>query len=374
MELKFSHKISAIDKALWQSLCPTDCPFISYDFLYALEESGSVSAETGWQPLHLQIIEHGITIAILPLYLKNHSFGEYVFDWVWADAYHRHGKNYYPKLVTASPFSPIEGPRLLTQKPIAPILKFIELNMEAICDKAGANSWHNLFISSTEKQALTDSNLMVRKGCQYHWLNDDYTCFADFLSTFNSRKRKNLKKERQKIIDQEIQHVRLSGHEISDELLDQFYEFYQLTYLKRGRDAYLNKDFFYLLRELIPDNLLLVVADKNAHPVAAALSLKTDSTLYGRYWGCFDEFDSLHFETCYYQGIEYCIENGIARFNSGAQGEHKIQRGFQPVPTWSAHWLKEQGLNTPIQRFITEETKQISSEINRLKTFLPFKH
>jgi predicted N-acyltransferase len=373
LEIKFSHKISDIDKNLWNQLSPTDNPFLRYEFLHALEESGSASAQSGWQPIHLQLQDNGITIAIMPLYLKNHSYGEYVFDWAWADAYQQHGLKYYPKLVCAIPFSPVMGPRLLTQQDPAPLLATIRAQIPVLCEKLGANSFHLLFPTEYEKNHLAQPKLMLRKGCQYQWFNQDYKSFEHFLSYFTSRKRKNVKKERQKVIDQGISHIQLSGHEISHQQIEQFYDFYRMTYLKRGREAYLNKEFFFKLQETMPDNLLLVIAMQGERPVAAALSLKDSDTLYGRYWGCFDEYDSLHFETCYYQGIDYCIQNNLKRFDSGAQGEHKIQRGFQPVATWSTHYVKEVGFNQAIKRFIVEETAMVDEQMIELSKFLPFK-
>lgn len=214
---------------------------------------------------------------------------------------------------------------------------------------------------------------MTRKGCQYQWFNQNYKSFAHFLERFTSRKRKNVKKERKKIIDQNISHIQLTGESITHDLMNQFYDFYRMTYLKRGREAYLNKDFFFELQETMSESLLLVVALKDEQPVAAALSLKDSNTLYGRYWGCFDEYDSLHFETCYYQGIDYCINHKLERFDSGAQGEHKIQRGFEPVPTWSSHYVKEVGFNQAIRNFVDEETIAITQQIEQFSQYLPFK-
>lgn len=372
MELKFSHKISEIGKQKWNRLCPDDNPFTRYEFLHALEESGAVSAKTGWQPLHLQLLDQGQLIAIMPLYLKNHSYGEYVFDWSWADAYHRYGVNYYPKLLNAIPFSPIDGPRILTQDSNPAITQLFAREIPRICEQTGAHSWHSLFIPATEKEIYPEQ-ILIRLGCQYHWFNRNYRNFDDFLQSFTSRKRKNLRKERRAVQEQGITHIHLPGHEISDQQLDLFYDFYRLTYLKRGREAYLNKPFFYLLREAMPDSLLLVIALREETPVAAALSLQSENTLYGRYWGCAEEYDKLHFETCYYQGIEYCIEQGLQYFNSGAQGEHKIQRGFEPIPTWSAHWLEEKGFNHAIQAFVADEYHAMEQQIEDLRSYLPFK-
>ena len=373
LELKFSHKISEIGEKAWDELRPDDFPFSRYAFLNALEESGSVSAKTGWQPLHLQLQDNGITIAVMPLYLKNHSYGEYVFDWAWADAYNRYGLDYYPKLVSAIPYSPVCGTRLLTKQDPKPLIEVIERMLPQLCEKLSANSWHLLFPTESEQDSFTASHILKRKGCQYQWFNKGYSSFTHYLEHFNSRKRKSVRKERQKVEAHGITHQHFEGEHISEEQIDIFYEFYRMTYLKRGREAYLNKAFFTQLIKDMPEHVLLILAYSDQQPVAGALSLKDSNTLYGRYWGCFDEYDSLHFETCYYQGIDYCIANNLQRFDSGAQGEHKIQRGFEPVETWSAHWVKEVGFNQAIRQFVEEESKEIDLQLQQLREYLPFK-
>lgn len=372
-EIKLFHEIKEIGAEHWNNQCVTDYPFSRYEFLYALEQSGSVTADTGWQPLHIELSDQGNVLAYMPLYLKNHSYGEYVFDWAWADAYQRYGLDYYPKLVSAIPYSPVIGPRLLTTQDPEPLMEMIQALLPKLCQQLRANSWHLLFPEEKIIKKINDSNLMIRKGCQYQWFNKGYESFPHFLEQFTSRKRKNVKKERQKIIDHGITHKMIEGIDITDAQLDKFYDFYRMTYLKRGREAYLSKTFFYLLRDLMPENILLAFAYNGDTPVAGAFSLKDSQTLYGRYWGCLEEYDSLHFETCYYQGIDYCIVNKLKRFDSGAQGEHKIQRGFEPVPTWSAHWVKEVGFNHAIQQFVEEESEAIDRQIEHLTTYLPFK-
>lgn len=372
-EIKLFHEINAIAADKWNAHCPGDYPFCRHAFLYALEASGSVCAKTGWQPLHIELSEDNQTLGFMPLYLKDHSYGEYVFDWAWADAYQRYGLPYYPKLVSAIPYSPVTGPRMLTKREPAPLLAMLQQSIPQLCSQVGAHSWHLLFPTEQEAASLNHPDLMQRSGCQYQWFNRDYQNFSHFLEQFNSRKRKNVRKERQKVIDQGISHRTIEGREISDQEMELFYHFYRSTYLKRGREAYLTPEFFYLLRELMPDNLLLVLAYNDKRPVAGALSLKDSQTLYGRYWGCLEEYDSLHFETCYYQGIDYCIAQQLQRFDSGAQGEHKISRGFEPVPTWSSHWLQEQGFNHAIRQFINEDNRLIERQIDYLRGFLPFR-
>jgi len=372
-EIKLFHKIKEIGANNWNQHRVSDYPFNRYEFLYALEASGSVCADTGWQPLHLQLTQKDETLAYMPLYLKNHSYGEYVFDWSWADAYHRHGIDYYPKLVSAIPYSPVLGQRLLTRLEPNTVMKIVQQMLPQLCDELQANSWHLLFPVAEEIESINNPEIMLRKGCQYHWFNRNYSSFDQFIAHFTSRKRKNVRKERHKVSCQGISHRVIEGEEISDHALDTFYEFYRMTYLKRGTKAYLTKRFFYLLKQLMPENMLLVMAYCDGQAVAGALSLKDSQTLYGRYWGCLEQFDSLHFETCYYQGIDYCIENGLQRFDSGAQGEHKISRGFEPIPTWSAHWVKEVGFNQALQKFVSQEARAMEHQIEHLKTYLPFR-
>ncbi|MCP8686940.1 GNAT family N-acetyltransferase [Marinobacterium sedimentorum] len=373
LELKIHTDISAIGPDTWNRLCGSDYPFLRYEFLAALEHSNSVSPQTGWQPLHIAVEQNGETIAVMPLYLKTHSYGEYVFDWSWADAYQRHGLDYYPKLVTAIPFTPAAGPRIGSSQPTETLMPALLDAIRQLAERFGASSWHGLFVEPALRQCLEASGLTLRLGTQYHWFNADFRSFDHFMEKFASRKRKNIRRERQKVLDQQISLRRIEGTDLSPELLDVFYAFYQNTYLKRGRTGYLTPEFFQLLHRNMPEQLLLVLAEKDGQPVAGALSLKSSSTLYGRYWGCLDDYDSLHFETCYYQGIEYCIGQGLARFDPGAQGEHKIQRGFQPIETWSGHWVKHPGFADAINKAMGTERDAMRAQIQELTTWLPFR-
>lgn len=377
-QFQFHHSIAEIGQETWQRLADPDYPFIRYEFLDALEQSGSVCRKTGWQPLHLLVLFEEKPVATMPLYLKNHSYGEYVFDWAWADAYHRHGMEYYPKLVSAIPFTPAIGPRLsidtkLTRNQRAELEHQLPRALQQFCEQTDASGWHGLFLSENDKSIFTDCDFKQRLGTQYHWFNQDYCDFDHFLASFNSRKRKNLRKERQKIQHQGISHQFYEGLDISDLLLQQFYHFYQMTYLKRGRKGYLTQEFFTLLRDTMPENMLLCVAYAGDQAVAAALSLRSNNTLYGRYWGCLEEYNLLHFETCYYQGIEYCIKHKLQRFDPGAQGEHKIQRGFRPIETWSCHWIAEDGFRAAIEHYLKEEEHLVREDIAGLSQLLPFK-
>lgn len=380
----FHNSIAEIGQETWDSLVHhpgdgLDYPFIRYGFLQALENSGSVCSKTGWQPFHLLISnEEETPIGVMPLYIKQHSYGEYVFDWSWADAYSRYGLDYYPKLLNAIPYTPSTGPRLCLRADLSEAQK-AELQhttgqaLTQVCQQHKLSGWHSLFLEDDLRDQMQGQRVTRRLGSQYHWFNQGYESFADFLSTFSSRKRKNVRKERQKIVQQDISHRFISGHQISDAELERFFQFYQITYLKRGRPGYLNIEFFRELCQQLPDNVLFCFASKDKQDVAAAMYLQDSTTLYGRYWGSLDNFDSLHFETCYYQGIDYCIANQLQRFDPGAQGEHKVQRGFKPIETWSLHWLSEKGFDQAIDNFLAEETEMVRQHMNYLTEQLPFK-
>jgi predicted N-acyltransferase len=376
MKIKKISNISEIDAEIWNNLIEDDYPFIRHEFLLALEESGSVSIKTGWQPQHLLVYSNNELIACMPMYLKFHSRGEYVFDNQWAQAYMQQGMEYYPKWLSAIPFTPCQGKRFYSRSnsESATILKFIFEYIKENVDQYDISSWHCLFPDAEQAELLHSIGLSLRENVQFHWINRNYRDFIDFLDTFNSRNRKKIKRERRRIKEQGIQLLRIAGQEISDSQLQIFYEFYQITYLKKGMHPYLNKTFFIKIVESMPERLLLVIATQNKNSVGAALSFISNDTLYGRYWGCYDEFHSLHFETCYYQGLEFCIENGLKIFNSGAQGEHKIARGFEPVITYSAHWFKNPTFAQAIDNFLDRETSAIEQYKNETTNFLPYKN
>lgn len=376
-KIHFATSLQAIDATDWDALNVSRNPFLSYPFLVALEQSGSVTPDTGWQPHHLLIsTPDQPLLAAIPSYIKQHSYGEYVFDWAWADAYHRYGQPYYPKLLSAIPFTPSVGPRLLTNQPqqLITIAPHIINAVTNLCEREGLSSWHLLFPDQPSLKALTSPALLQRAGCQFHWYNDHFDSFDHFLEQLTSRKRKSIRKERQQIQSQGISFRHLEGPHITETALDSFYLFYHATYIKRGQQGYLNKAFFRQLIDTMADNLLLVMAEKAGHYVAGALFLKGPQTLYGRYWGCLEEYKQLHFETCYYQGIEYCIEHQIMQFDAGAQGEHKIQRGFRPTPTYSLHWIKNTDFRAPIKQFVEQEAAQVEHYITEATSFLPFKN
>jgi len=345
--------------------------------LSLLESSGSVCAETGWEPKHLLLEQDGKPVAALPLYLKNHSWGEYVFDWSWAEAYQNHGIAYYPKLLTAVPFTPATGPRLGLASEISPsdVLPSLLNTIQEIAEHHDVSSWHLLFPDQQLTTAMNGVEMMRRTGVQYHWINDNYGDFNDFTGTFSSRKRKNLHRERRSVAQQNLHIQRLTSENITPDWWEFFYLMYQRTYLKRnGTGGYLTQEFFQQLGQVMCDQLMMTVAqDEAGNKIAAALFFYDSQTLYGRYWGCIRECDSLHFELCYYQGVEFAIELGLSRFDAGAQGEHKIKRGFVPVETCSLHWIKHPEFSAAISRFLTQEKQHITHYILEAKQQLPYR-
>lgn len=378
MKIRFIDNISQIDDANWQQLSNADNnPFIGKAFLQALETSGAASEKGGWKPHHLIVESDDDLIAFMLLYLKTHSYGEYVFDWSWADAYQRYGLAYYPKLVTAVPYTPSQGERLLVADGVqkSDLIPLIVDAVKAEAMRLGASGWHLLFPQEDEHKLLADQNLHARLTCQFHWFNtDNWQDFDQFLASFSSKKRKNVKQERRKVAEQGFRLARVEGTEITPEQLEHFYHCYHITYLQRGRQGYLNRAFFQQLVETMPEQMMLVIAyDVTDAPVAAALFFHDNTSLYGRYWGSKVEADSLHFEACYYQGIEYCLERGLSHFDPGTQGEHKISRGFHPILTWSNHWLAEPGFDDAIRDFVTEEAEHVQQYAEHACGMLPFK-
>ena len=376
MKVEFINSINEISKEEWNTIINSDYPFLKYEFLESLEKHKCVSEERGWSPFHAIVSEGNKNIAIMPLYIKTDSQGEFIFDWSWADAFYRNGVNYYPKLVCSIPYTPASGPRLsvVERERTGEIIESLYSALKEISEDLDFSSVHILLAEEEEISSFSDSGFSTRSSYSFHWFNNDYKDFNDFLQDMTSRQRKNIKKERDKIFKQGISITKIKGEDITEEMLTVFFQFYQLTYLKRGMQGYLNYDFFKEIFKLIPENILLVMAqDKKGKYVAGALNFYDSNKLYGRYWGCFEEFDSLHFETCYYQGIEFCIENKLISFDPGVQGEHKIKRGFCPIETFSAHWIKDSRFREAIDDFLIREKTHIENYNDDRKDLLPFK-
>ena len=377
MKIHFIESIKNIDETTWNNLVDSDYPFMKHSFLLSLEESKCVGEGTGWYTFHLVVKEEEDVIALMPMYIKTDSHGEFIFDWSWADAFYRNGLDYYPKLVSAIPFTPASGPRLcvLDESKRTHISSLIKEGIEEISIELGISSAHILLPEKKELTPYVDSGFSTRTSYSFHWFNNNYSDFDDFLKELTSRQRKNLRKERSKISDQNIHMERIPGEDITEELWESFFKFYQITYLKRGMQAYLNLDFFHKISERLPESLLLVIAKdaKTKGHLAGALNFCDSKNLYGRYWGCLEEYDSLHFESCYYQGIEHCIEMKLNKFDPGVQGEHKIKRGFLPVETFSSHWIKDDRFKKAIDDFLIREREHILEYNERCKSLLPFK-
>lgn len=371
-------RIGDIPEQDWQQLRQDRYPFLDYHFLKALEDHHCVGGDSGWQPLYLvRNGADGSADLIIPLFEKEHSYGEYVFDWSWADAYHRYGYHYYPKLLWAAPFTPASGPRLLFRGDHASAWSTALEQVYNVCSEQGFSGWHLNFFRETDLKFITATTAngqtpLLRSACQYHWYNRSYRDFGHYLESFTSRKRKSVRKEREKVVQTGIEIQRLTGNHISDADLQFFYRCYQLTYRKRNQQGYLNLGFFRQLLQHMAEQMLLVVARRGQKRIAAALYFFDDEHLYGRYWGCIEEIDGLHFEACYYQGIEFCIEHRLLHFDPGTQGEHKISRGFEPTLTYSVHHLEHPGFYDAIARFIEEEQQQVLVWQQEAATLLPF--
>lgn len=364
---------------LWHHTCNDHYPFLQHEFLAALESSGSVNNnttnKTGWYSHHLLAFQEDQLIAAMPLYIKSHSWGEYVFDFVWAEAYEHASLEYYPKLVNAIPFTPCSGPRLLHNSQQADILwRDISAALDSECQRLQLSGWHSLFLPEHQSNHL-QATYPQRLGCQFHWLNHSYQNFDDFLARMTSRKRKAINKERRQIHQQGITFKTKAGSNISSEDWRHFHYFYQTTYAKRsGHGGYLSEEFFHSVGATMPQAIVLImVYDSAGKLIAAALNFRSDQCLYGRYWGCLQEYNFLHFETCYYQGIDYAIGEGLQRFDAGAQGEHKIARGFEPILTYSNHSITEPSFKAPVRDFTQRESFEIKQYQSDAYRYLPFK-
>ncbi len=382
MIISFINCIHDIEKNRWNAITGTENPFLRFEFLSALENHQCVGKDQGWIPQHLIVeeTEGGDTFGLMPLYLKNNSYGELVFDWSWAEAYHQARRSYYPKLVSAIPYTPATSQRLFVAK--GQNKKVIRAEMISALKQVALNnelsSIHCLFPPKDIIDDFIEQGFISRLGCQFHWRNlhdesENYESFDHFLSYFASRKRKNINKERKRCTNQGITFNVLSGSEITPDLWPTIYHFYQKTFIEKGGYASFTQAFFEEISQTMGDQLIVVLAIYKGKFVASAISYRNADSLYGRHWGCTEAFNSLHFETCYYQGIDYAIEHNLQLFEPGAQGEHKISRGFVPTETWSTHWIKDTDFRQAIHQFVNNEKKYMKHYINDLNTHLPFK-
>ncbi len=377
MQTHIITSLDRVDAADWNRLVPNAYPFLRHEFLNALETQGCLQQRSGWPPQHVICQDqHGRLLGAVPLYLKDNSFGEFVFDWSWANAYRQYGLDYYPKLVAAIPFTPATGPRWLlpaggTNRDA--IAAALIQSCRSLAYDRGCSSLHWLFPDHEHCAHLERAGFLIRTGCQFHWHNRGYPGFEDFLGELVSKRRKNIRRERKLASTSRLQIVTRHGSDLSATDWLWFHRFYCNTFHQRGNFPALTLEFFRQLGATLGERVLVVTALMDHQPVAAALSYLSHDTLYGRHWGCAADFDSLHFELCYYQGIEYCIRHGLTRFEPGAQGEHKIWRGFLPTLTYSAHWLADPQFNIAVADFLARETPAVQAYAEQLQNHNPYR-
>lgn len=370
--------LGGVGAAQWNALAAAGAgggraqPFLRHEFLRALELAGCVGEAAGWIPRHLLLRDgQGEPAVAVPAYLKLHSYGEYVFDWAWADAYRRHGLRYYPKLLSAIPFTPVQGARIAARDPAA--RRAGARALLALAQSSAVSSLHVLFPPPDEAADLQAAGLMLRHGVQFHWRNAGYTDFEAFLCTLAQPRRKKIRAERRKVAEAGVRLRRLHGREIGAAHWAFFTRCYETTYAAHHSTPYLNQEFFERIGEALPEHLTLVLAERAGRPVAASLLVRDDERLYGRYWGALEAVPCLHFEACYYQAIETAIELGLRVVEGGAQGEHKVWRGFEPVQTASAHWLAEPAFAQAVDRFLQREDAAVGAYLDELRERLPYR-
>lgn len=365
--------LAEVPPAAWNALVDGDQPFLRHEVLAAMERHGCVGVATGWQPRHQLVYRSGVLVGACPSYVKTNSYGELVFDWAWADAYRRAGLPYYPKLVAAVPYTPITGPRLLAGN-VADASTVKDRLIDGVVAAAqGMSTAHWLFPDSPDRDRLEDKGMLTRLGCQFHWHNPGYRDFQDFLDQLVAKKRKNILRERRRVQEAGIELEVLDGHAATEAHWEVFHDFYRDTFLRLGGYPTLSEAFFKELGASLPNTVVLVLARQARRYVAGALSLRGKRSLYGRHWGCRQSFDGLHFEACYYQGIEYCIRHGLGRFEPGAQGEHKVSRGFLPTATYSSHWVAHPAFRQAIRRHLAVERQAMVEYIEEMRSHSPYR-
>lgn len=369
------HGIDEISAAEWDS-CSLNRPynpFLSHKFLHALEKSGSVSAQTGWQPFHIAVEQQEELIGVVPIYLKNHSQGEYVFDYGWADAWHRAGGDYYPKMQISVPFTPATGPRLLTREIKAEHERLLLGACMQIAEQVKVSSIHITFMQQSQWENAASVGFLQRMDQQFHWHNGGYTDFEGFLGDLASKKRKNIRRERRDALANNIEIEWLTGADLTEEHWDAFYRFYLDTGSRKWGSPYLNRGFFSEINASMPEDILLIMAKRNGRYIAGAINFIGADTLFGRNWGCVEDHRFLHFEVCYYQAIDFAIQRGLKKVEAGAQGAHKVARGYLPEATYSAHWIADPNFRGAVERFVNDERRYVEEDIAHVEARTPFK-
>ncbi|MFT5572896.1 MAG: putative N-acyltransferase [Cryomorphaceae bacterium] len=375
MDIVVHPSLSEINAEQWNSMLSDNNPFMRHEFLLGLEQTSCVCQTAGWEPSHIAGYENGALVAAMPCYIKSHSYGEYIFDWSWADAHHRHGLEYYPKLSNAIPFTPASGERWLIAPCVdkAKITKALFDTVKTLMADRDLSSFHSLFLNAEQCGTLDTSEYLIRHSTQFHWQNREYRNFDDFLARMSSKKRKNINRERRRVRESGVTYRWLSGKDLDQQAVNTMYSFYSRTIAYYGAQSYLNKDFYQHLADNVSEQTLFLFAYFEDQVIAGGLYFKSDNALYGRYWGALNNFHSVHFETCYYQAIDWCIKNGYQRFEAGAQGEHKLARGLEPTTTYSAHLIRNPQFHHAIDEFVQNEQDHISQYNNVMQSHSPFK-
>ncbi len=383
MHIVVHDQLCEIDTMQWNALVANNNPFLRHEFLHGLEETDCVSKLNGWQPKHIALYanDNSTLLGAMPCYIKEHSYGEYIFDWSWVNAYHRNWVEYYPKLSNAVPFTPATGPRILIKDSLEPYGLSPEVIFDALVKRAIAlvdehqlSSFHSLFCTEHQAALMKQNDMLCRSSTQFHWENRDYNTFDDFLDGMSSKKRKNIKRERRRVKETGIQYRWLSGDALDQAATEKMHAFYAQTIAYYGAQSYLNKRFFEWLSTRFSSQTLFLFAEFGDETIAGGLYFKSNNTLYGRYWGALANFHSVHFETCYYQAIDWCIDNNYQRFEAGAQGEHKLARGLEPNTTFSAHYIAHPEFRMAISDFLTSEKSHIDEYQSAMQSHSPFKN
>ncbi len=375
MQLAVHSSIEQIDPGQWNALAGREQPFLRHEFLAALEHGGCVGPARGWLPCPITLSDAAGLAGAAAAFVKDNSSGEFVFDFAWAEAYARHGLEYYPKLTVAVPFTPATGPRLLVRADLEPGAVRAQLleSLRAVARERGCSSTHALFLTESDRVACERAGWLLRRDCQFHWSNRGYRDFEQYLSSFTAEKRKKARRERRRVHEAGIRFLTRFGSELDAGLLDRIYGFHRETFLRHGREPYLTRAFFGEIARTLGDALMVKIAMHGARAVAAAVFFWSEAALWGRYWGAAGEYHSLHFETCYHQGIEFCIERGIERFEPGTQGEHKVSRGFEPCLTWSAHDIHDARFRAAIGEYLEREADWVEGYVGQVREHVPFR-
>ncbi|HEY3787068.1 MAG TPA: GNAT family N-acetyltransferase [Steroidobacteraceae bacterium] len=375
MRTRVHRSIDELSAQQWNALVPDRNPFLRHEFLAALEHTGCIGPGTGWNPCYLTLTDESGLAAAVPAFAKGHSYGEFVFDFAWAQAYSRFGLRYYPKLTVAVPFTPATGPRLLLRPDLdaAPTARRLLGELESHTQGHALSSIHALFLDESSRLACEQAGWLIRKDCQFHWRNHGYASFEDYLDTFTAEKRKKARRERRRVAEAGILFETRMGPELDEPLLDQVYAFHRETFLRHGHEPYLTRPFFTEAARALGDALMVKLAVYRGTAVAAAIFFWSPQALFGRYWGAAADYHSLHFEACYHQGVEFCIERGIGRFEPGTQGEHKVSRGFEPTLTWSAHYIANRRFRVAIGEYLDREGASVEAYAQEVQEHVPYR-